>query len=152
VYKSILIPTDGSEASQIALQHGLELAKGLGASVTVFFAIENPFLSTWGGFAPSDAGTVGGIMDELRALGHRTLDAALETAQAAGVTAQKALSEDMRVTDAILEAAKGHDLIVMATHGRGGLERVLLGSVTEHVIRHARTPTLVVHPGTKTAQ
>ena len=146
MYKNILIPTDGSDASQIALQQGLELAKQLGASVTVLFAIENPFLSTWGGFAPSDAGTVGGIMDDLRALGHRTLDAALETARVAGVRSVKLLTEDMRVTDAIFEACKTHDLIVMGTHGRGGLERVLLGSVTEFVIRHAATPTLVVHP------
>lgn len=146
MYKNILIPTDGSETSQTALQQGLELAKQLGASVTVLFAIENPFLSTWGGFAPTDAGTVGGIMDDLRALGHRTLDAALEVAQTAGVTAQKLLTEDLRVTEAILEAGKTHDLIVMGTHGRGGLERVLLGSVTEFIIRHAGTPTLVVHP------
>lgn len=146
MYKNILIPTDGSDASQVALQQGLELAKNLSSSVTVLFAIENPFLSTWGGFAPSDAGTVGSIMDDLRALGHRTLDAALETARGAGVTAQKLLTEDLRVTDAILEACKTHDLIVMGTHGRGGLERVLLGSVTEFVIRHAATPTLVVHP------
>ena len=146
MYKNMLIPTDGSDASQIALQQGLDLAKQLNASVTVMFAIENPFLSTWGGFAPSDAGTVGGIMDDLRALGHRTLDAALETARVAGVTATKLLTEDLRVTDAILEVSKSHDLIVMGTHGRGGLERVLLGSVTEFVIRHAGTPTLVVHP------
>ena len=144
MYKNILIPTDGSDTSQIALQHGLELAKQLGASVTVLFSIENPFLSTWGGFAPSDAGTVGGIMDDLRALGHRTLDAALETARVADVVAVIRLTEDMRVTDAILESAKTHDLIVMGTHGRGGLERALLGSVTEYVIRHAGTPTLVV--------
>ena len=146
MYKNILIPTDGSDASQIALQQGLALAEQLGASVTVLFAIENPFLSTWGGFAPSDAGTVGGIMDDLQALGHRTLDAALEMARVAGVTATKLLTEDLRVTDAIVSTSKTHDLIVMGSHGRGGLERVLLGSVTEFVIRHAGTPTLVVHP------
>ena len=144
MYKNILIPTDGSDASRTALQQGLELAKQLGSSVTILFAIENPFLSTWGGFAPSDAGTVGGIMDDLRALGHRTLDAALETARVAGVTAVKLLTEDMRVTEAIITASKTHDLIVMGTHGRGGLERALLGSVTEFVIRHAGRPTLVV--------
>jgi nucleotide-binding universal stress UspA family protein len=146
MYKNILIPTDGSDASQIALNHGLELAKSVGATVTVLFAIENPFTSTWGGFAPSDAGTVGGIMDDLRALGGRTLDAALETAKGSGVTVKQMLVEDLRVRDAILEAAKTHDLIVMGTHGRSGLDRVLLGSVTEYVIRHAETPTLVVHP------
>jgi nucleotide-binding universal stress UspA family protein len=146
MYKNILIPTDGSDASQIALNHGLELAKSIGATVTVLFAIENPFTSTWGGFAPSDAGTVGGIMDDLRALGQRTLDTALESAKGSGVTVQPLITEDLRVRDAILEAAKTHDLIVMGTHGRSGLDRVLLGSVTEYVIRHAETPTLVVHP------
>jgi nucleotide-binding universal stress UspA family protein len=146
MYKNILIPTDGSDASQIALNHGLELAKSIGAMVTVLFAIENPFTSTWGGFAPSDAGTVGGIMDDLRALGQRTLDTAIESAKSSGVTVNQMLVEDIRVRDAILEAAKTHDLIVMGTHGRSGLDRVLLGSVTEYVIRHAETPTLVVHP------
>ena len=146
MYKNILIPTDGSDASQLALKHGLELAKQLGSSVTILFAVENPFISTWGGFSPSDAGTIGGIMDDLRALGNRTLEAALESARAAGVTASPLLIDDARVTDAIVSASQTHDLIVMATHGRGGLERVLLGSVTEFVIRHARVPTLVVHP------
>jgi nucleotide-binding universal stress UspA family protein len=146
MYKSILIPTDGSDASNVALQHGLELAKELGASVTLLFAVENPFTSTWGGFAPSDAGTVGGIMDDLRGLGQRTLDAALETAKNAGVNATPLVVTDARVGDAILEAAKTHDLIVMGTHGRGGLERVLLGSTTEFVVRNAKKPTLVIHP------
>jgi nucleotide-binding universal stress UspA family protein len=150
MYKNILIPTDGSEISNVALRHGLELAKGLGASVTILFAVENPFTSTWGGFAPTDAGTVGGIMDDLRGLGQRTLDASLETAKNAGVNATPLLVTDLRVGDAILEAAKSHDLIVMGTHGRGGLERVLLGSTTEFVVRHAKKPTLVVHPGQAT--
>jgi nucleotide-binding universal stress UspA family protein len=147
MYKSILIPTDGSDASSLALKHGLELAKQLGAAVTILFAVENPFTSTWGGFAPTDAGTVGGIMDDLRGLGQRTLDAALETARSAEVNATPLLVTDLRVGDAILEAAKNHDLIVMGTHGRGGLERVLLGSTTEFVVRNAKKPTLVVHPG-----
>ena len=144
MYKNILIPTDGSDASQVALEHGLGLAKSLGASVTILFAIENPFISTWGGFAPTDAGTVSGIMTDLRGLGQRTLDAALETARGLGVTATPQLVEDLRVPEAILETAKTHDLIVMATHGRGGLERVLLGSVTDNVVRHSQTPVLVV--------
>ncbi len=146
MYKSILIPTDGSDASQIALQHGLELAKALGASVTILFAIENPFMTTWGGLLPEDAGSVDNIMVDLRGLGQRTMNAALETARGAGITATPQISEGVRVPEAILEVGKQHDLIVMGTHGRGGLDRVLVGSVTENVVRHSQTPTLVVHP------
>jgi nucleotide-binding universal stress UspA family protein len=147
MYKSVLIPTDGSDTSNVALRQGLELAKALGASVSLLFAVENPFTSTWGGFAPSDAGTVGGIVDDLTALGQRTLDAALETARGAGVDAQPLLVKNMRVGEAILEAAKSHDLVVMGTHGHSGLERVLLGSTTEYIVKNSRKPVLVVHPG-----
>ena len=146
MYQRILIPTDGSPASDDAIQHGLALAKLAGAHVTFLFAIENPFTTTWSEVGFEDVASIERVSGELRALANRALEAAKKLASAESVPSDGIIAEDTRPADAILEAAKTHDLVVMGTHGRGGLERVLIGSVTERVVRGTQTPVLVIHP------
>ncbi len=146
MYQRILIPTDGSPASDDAIQHGLALAKLAGAQVTFLFAIENPFTTTWSEVGFEDVASIERVSTELRALANRALEAAKKRASAEGVQSDGIIAEDARPADAILEVAKTHDLVVMGTHGRGGLERVLIGSVTERVVRGTQTPVLVIHP------
>jgi len=74
------------------------------------------------------------------------VDAVQETAQARGVNAKALVSKSDLVAEAIMAAAKKNkcDLIVMASHGRKGLKRVLLGSETQHVLTHSNVPVLVL--------
>jgi nucleotide-binding universal stress UspA family protein len=149
MYQHILMPTDGSSASEDAIKHGLALAKLSNAKVTFLFALENPFITTWAEVGFEDPASIDRISKDLRVLGSRALESAEKLAQAEGVQSERLLVENARPAEAILTAAKTHDLIVIGTHGRGGLERMLLGSVAERVVRGARTPVLVIHPEPK---
>ncbi len=149
MYKRILMPTDGSPASEAAIQHGLDLAKLLGSQVTFLFALENPYITTFPEIGFEDISNLEKLSVDLRALGDRALENATKLAQAAGVESEQTLVENNRPADAILTAAQTHDLVVIGTHGRGGLERVLIGSVAERVVRGSKTPVLVIHPEPK---
>jgi nucleotide-binding universal stress UspA family protein len=151
MYQRILMPTDGSPASQAAIQDGLALAKLVNARVTFLFALENPYITTLPEVGFEDLSNLERLSADLRALGDRALENASKLAQAQGVESDQTLVENNRPADAILDAAKTHDLIVIGTHGRGGLERVLIGSVAERVVRGAKTPVLVIHPEAKPA-
>lgn len=149
MYQRILMPTDGSPASEDAIQQGLALAKLAGAKVTFLFALENPFTTTWAEVGFEDASSIDKLLTELRALGNRALESAARLARDEGVQSEGVVIENNRPSNAILEAAKTHDLVVIGTHGRGGLERMLIGSVAERVVRGTQTPVLVVHPKTR---
>ncbi len=149
MYQRILMPTDGSPASEAAIQQGLALAKLVGARVTFLFALENPYVTTFPEIGFEDVSNLEKLSIDLRALGNKALENAAKLAQAQGVQFDQTLVENNRSADAILSAAKTHDLIVIGTHGRGGLERVLIGSVAERVVRGAKTPVLVIHPEVK---
>ena len=146
MYKTILIPTDGSRESHEAAAHGVALAKALGAKVVGFFAAPpaTPVVyrnSLPAGFAQPEENA---RMIEMTAEKH--LSRIERAAQKAGVP-----FEGMHVTndypaDAILAAAKKKkcDLIVMATHGGGGLRGVFIGSVTQKVLNQSKVPVLVL--------
>lgn len=142
--QQILLPTDGSQPSLKALHHGLELAKALGASVTLLYALEGMYhyLGPEATLYPVDDG----LEASFKAIGQEALDQAMAAAKEAGVQAQAKLTAGKAV-DRIVEEAKTHHLVVMGTHGRTGLDRLLLGSVTEGVIRRSETPVLVVPKG-----
>lgn len=146
MYRHILMPTDGSPASEDAIRHGLALAKLTGARVRFLFVLENPFATTWAEVGFEDTASIEKISGELRALGDRALQSAAKLAQSEGVQSEGTIVEKARPASAIIEAAKTHDLVVIGTNGRGGLERMLLGSVAERVVRGTQTPVLVIHP------
>ncbi|OYU45381.1 MAG: hypothetical protein CFE44_07810 [Burkholderiales bacterium PBB4] len=143
MFKHLLIPTDGSEASQRALQRGVELAKALGASVTLMTAVEHPGALRGLAVQASDNPM------------HQAAQAAalhwLEEAQASvahwGVSVVCVVGEHQSIYQSILETARtsGADLIVMGTHGAGALERLLVGSQTQRVLAHTTIPVLVLH-------
>lgn len=145
MYKRILVPVDGSETSNKALVTALQLAKDAGGRVRLIHIVEElAYLSGYEQF--------GGYSDDLfkvmRETGTKVLDDGLAIAQAAGVEADKMLFDDFggRLAEVVADAAKqwNADLIVVGTHGRRGVGRVLLGSGAEQIIRLAPVPILVV--------
>lgn len=144
MYKCILIPTDGSEFCQRAIDHGVALAKFVGAKVvgvTVTF--------------PLHTGTPHMMFpNELRAVIHEeTVKEAKEklarveaAAKAAGVAVETIRKSHDHPWEGIIQTAKtkGCDLIVMASHGRRGVSAMVLGSETQKVLTHSEIPVLVV--------
>ncbi|PZA06384.1 MULTISPECIES: universal stress protein [unclassified Meiothermus] len=141
MYGKILMPTDGSSCSTKAIEQGLELAKTLGAQVTFVYVVEDPTRTLW--ISPEAVPYGLELIEDLKKAGNEALEAALQMAARAGVSAQSKLREGKPI-DAILSEAKSHDLIVMGTHGRSGIDRLLLGSVTEGVLHRSEKPVLVI--------
>ncbi len=140
--QKILMPTDGSPCSEQAIEKGLECAKKLGAEVTFLFVLENPLEALW--VAPEAVPFAFELEEELKKSAQEILDKLVKKAEEEGVKASAVLKEDISPVHAIVEMAKDFDLIVMGTHGRSGLDKLLLGSVTEAVLRQVETPVLVV--------
>jgi nucleotide-binding universal stress UspA family protein len=139
--KTILLPVDLGEGSEEALDYAVELARAFGARVHMLHVVGIPAMGVPEmGIAYSGTMMDGMMTDDLHAL-ERML---AKHKDAVDLGAPLVKAGDPR--DAINEAAKelGADLIVMATHGRSGISRVLLGSVTESVVRTAPCPVLTV--------
>lgn len=141
MYKSILMPTDGSPCSLQTLEHGLSLAKALSAKVHFLYVLENPAQAIW--IAPESVPYGLELLEDLKKAGEEAIAKALSLAQEKGVEATGEVKEGVPVPT-IVEAAKGFDLLVMGTHGRTGLDKLLLGSVTEGVLHRVGVPVLVV--------
>ena len=136
MYKHILIPTDGSELSRKAIQHGIALAKSVNAKVTVMTVT-----------APFDVFAVErGMEQHAMNLATKDLNAATEVAKAAGISCDTMRVEHEHPYRAIIDTAaqKVCDLIVMASHGRRGISAIVLGSETVKVLTHSAVPVLVV--------
>jgi nucleotide-binding universal stress UspA family protein len=147
MYKHILISTDGSEVGQKRVDHGLSLAKALGAQVTIITVTERFPIYAGVGFeyAMSDstmADHTAGQNESATVI----LAAGKQSADRLGVTAETLHVSDAQPAEAIVEAAKSRNcsLITMASHGRRGLGRLVLGSVTAEVLAHSSVPVLVV--------
>lgn len=148
MYKHILIPTDGSDFAQKGVEHGLALAKALGSAVTIVVATDPmPMagLALGAGWVATPI-AMSEYEEMQKKFAEETLAAAQSAAGKAGVKADHLHVPDARAADAILETAEaqGCDLIVMASHGRRGVERMLLGSQTAEVLSHSKLPVLVV--------
>ncbi|APD08995.1 MULTISPECIES: universal stress protein [Thermus] len=141
MYRTILMPTDGSPCSFQALEHGLSLAKALGAKVHFLYVLENPAQAIW--IAPESVPYGLELLEDLKKAGEEAIRKALDLAREKGVEATGEVKEGTPIPT-IVEAAKGFDLLVMGTHGRTGLDKLLLGSVTEGVLHRVSVPVLVV--------
>ena len=145
MYAKILVPVDGSTASSRGLQEAIMLAKEQHATIYLLHVVEEYFATQ--GF---DAGRVATdrLLEELRDGGRRVLDRAEEKVVEAGVPCQRFMEENVgqRVADIIVERAKSlaAELIVLGTHGRRGLRRLVLGSDAEIVLRYTSVPVLLV--------
>ena len=144
MYKHILIPSDGSELSKKAVDHGIGLAKALSAKVTAV-TVSEPFHI----FAV-EPGMVTDTPDEYKkrvaALAAKYLKAAKDAATAAGVACDVLQVEHEHPYETIIDTARkrGCDAIVMASHGRRGVSAVVLGSETVKVLTHSNIPVVIV--------
>jgi nucleotide-binding universal stress UspA family protein len=146
MYKRILVPTDGSPLSKKAVKSAVELAAGIGAEVVVLNVVSRYPVSYFEGgvsISPQEVGRVEKLWAEK---GQALADAAAQAAERAGVKAKGVVVRSDLVAEAILAAVRKHkcDLVVMASHGRKGLKRLLLGSETQHVLTHGDIPVLVL--------
>ncbi len=144
MYKRILVPLDGSSTSKLGLKEALRLAKGQNASLCLLHVVDELFVTQAGeGMIIADQ-----IFNKLRAGGKRVLAAGLAQARKRGVRARGVLSETMTrpVADVIVRQARAWkaDLIVIGTHGRRGVRRVVMGSDAEQVLRASPVPVLMV--------
>jgi nucleotide-binding universal stress UspA family protein len=143
MYQHILIPTDGSELSERGVTHGLSLAKFVGAKVTIIIVEDR---AGWLPFAETGAAEAfAKYIEEIKGYNARALDRAANAAKQAAVPCDTIYLQDAQPNEAIIATAmdRGCDLIVMASHGRSGLSEMVLGSVTNKVLTHAKTPVLV---------
>ncbi len=149
MYKHILIPTDGSDLSKMALREGVALAKALGARVTAVTVttpsdvfMDTPTMAT---DVPVVAGTPEQYRKNMAALAGQYLDEAKNIAAAADVSCDLVHVEHEQPYQAIIDTAqnRGCDAIHMASHGRRGLSAILLGSETLKVLTHSTIPVIV---------
>ena len=146
MFKNILIPTDGSPLSQKAVVQGVALAKSVGAKVTAFFAAPPATPIVYRNNLPVGYTTP----DEHKRMIEKTAVRYLEFVERAARKA-RVPCETVHVTsdypeDDILKIArtKKCDLIVMATHGQGGMRGVFIGSVTQKVLNKSKIPVMVL--------
>ena len=138
--EKILAPTDLSELSRVGLEYALELARGWGAEVTVYHVANAAELASYKAYS----------IEDLLAKHQKTLGEFLDEnfAELLPLVEVRQKVEIGSPATNILEEAEreGSDLIVMSTHGRTGLAHMLMGSVTEQVVRNATCPVFSVHP------
>lgn len=141
MFEHILVPTDGSDAARSAAKTGIDLAAEHGATVHVLSVVKP---------IHSDEGGTEQAMESIRAARERTVVELAELAEAKGLVATTAVETGVPVKK-ILDYTETNDidLVVMGTHGRTGIGRFLIGSVTEKVVRLADIPVLTVHTGSK---
>jgi nucleotide-binding universal stress UspA family protein len=143
MYGNILIPTDGSELSGKAVEHGLALAKRIGAKATALTVF--PPFHTLTTNTQMIEDTPARYKARMQENAEKILAAVAAAAQAAGVVCATVQVEHEHPYQAIIDIAtsKGCDLIVMASHGRRGISALVLGSETIKVLTHCKVPVLV---------
>ncbi|SHF45609.1 Nucleotide-binding universal stress protein, UspA family [Lampropedia hyalina DSM 16112] len=146
MYQRILVSTDGSELSQKAASHALQLAKSTGASLIALTVTPAYPVTYLEGSMPINAEQAKEIEAKWRAESQQYVHSIQEDGAKLGVLVTPVIVNNDNISDAILETAKeqGADLIVMASHGRKGIARLLLGSETQHVLTNANIPVLVL--------
>ena len=144
MFKHILLPTDGSPLSEVAIAQGIAFAKSIGARVTGFHVI-SPFH-----LIAADVEMVTDTREQYEGYSRAQAVAALaviaRTAKQAGVACECVSETDNHPHEAIIRAAekRGCDLIMMASHGRRGVQGLLIGSETNKVLTHTKIPVLVL--------
>ena len=146
MYQRILVATDGSKLSTKAVNSAVELAALAGAELIALKVIPRYPQSYFEGSVPLSAEDVARVEQKWSDDGRSVVDAVKAAGEAQGVKVKAILAKSDVVSDALIAAAKKHkaDLIVMASHGRKGVKRLLLGSETQQVLTHSEIPVLVL--------
>jgi nucleotide-binding universal stress UspA family protein len=146
MYKRILIATDGSPLSEKAVQSGLSLAALAGAQVVALKVVPRYPRSYFEGGMPVDLADIKRIEQQWADDAQALVEKVKAQGSEEGVNVKAVIAKSDLVAEAVISAAKKHkcDLIVMASHGRKGIKRLLLGSETQHVLTHSHIPVLVL--------
>lgn len=136
MYDDVLFPTDGSEPSERAFEHALSLAERYDARIHVLYVVNTTY---------SDIGAVGETtIDSLRERGTSVVRDVEQRATANGIEVVTRIVEGDPHREILEYSSANVDLIVMGTRGRSGIDRYLLGSVTEKIVRTADVPVFTV--------
>lgn len=146
MYQKILVATDGSALSKKAVRSAVDLASAVGAELVALYVVPRYPVSYFEGGITVSTQDIARIEKQWSDEGQAVVDSVQDAAQKRGVEAKALIAKSDLVAEAIMAAAKKNkcDLIVMASHGRKGLKRVLLGSETQHVLTHSTVPVLVL--------
>ncbi len=146
MYKSILVATDGSKLSKSAVSSAIALAALTGAELVAMKVVPRYPMSYFEGGIALDPSEIARVEKQWADDGQAVVDAVKKAALAKGVSVKAVTVKSDLVSDAILATVKKHkcDLIVMASHGRRGIKRLLLGSETQQVLTHGTVPVLVL--------
>ena len=145
MFKHILIATDGSQVSSKAAKAGVALAKAIGARLTAYCAVAPPqSMYALEGYA-FDPRAFEDIEQGALEVAQNRVDAIGKLAKAAGVNFASLVTKALTPYEGIIDAARRRkcDVIFMASHGRRGLSKLVMGSVTQKVLTHSRTPVVV---------
>jgi nucleotide-binding universal stress UspA family protein len=143
MFKKILVPSDGSTQAHKAAEVAADLAKSQGAQIVGIYVIDPfPFI----GIGDASALGLQAYMSEAQAAAGKSLSMIREMCEARGVAYVGDTIERSTAYEGILETAdaEGCDLIVMGSHGRKGIQALILGSVAQKVLTHAKVPVLII--------
>lgn len=137
MYNKILLPTDGSEDAEVAVEHAVSIAEKYDAELHVLYVADVRVDSTTNMWP--------NILEELEEVGEEATGEIVEQAEEAGVGAFAEVARGIPHNEINKYSRENNiDLIVMGTRGRTGVDRILLGSVTEKIIRTSETPVMTV--------
>jgi len=137
-FRNILVPTDGSEYTKMAIDRAVEFAKAVGGSITAIYVIDHTVF----GNIPMDS-SVTSVYDMMEKEGHEATRYVKQLCEANGIECKELIVEGAPVK-AIVNASSDYDVIVMGTLGRTGFAKLMMGSVAERVVRYAKCPVMVV--------
>jgi nucleotide-binding universal stress UspA family protein len=146
MYQRILVATDGSPLSKKAVANAISLAQLTGAELIALKVIPRYPQSYFEGGVALAASEISRIEKQWAEHGQAIVDAVAKSASSKGVKVKALTAKSDIVSEAVISVAKKHkcDLIVMASHGRRGIKRLLLGSETQQVLTHSHVPVLVL--------
>ena len=147
MYERILVPTDGSDVAENAVEHALDIAEQYGAEVHALYVVDTDSMSLTLGGEQLDRIEQGRFdeMEEVKEKADRATGYVADRARERGLEVVEHIAAG-RPHEQVADYAddRGVDLVVMGSHGRSGVRRALLGSVTERVLRETHVPVLVV--------
>jgi len=144
MFKHILVPTDGSELAQKAITAGVAFAKSVGARITGYYALHEPAF-IYNRFGNLDQQIKTELERRSREVAQRYLDEIGAAAKASGVAFEPLITISDIPAQGIVDAARERkcDAIFLASHGRSGVSRLILGSVTQEVLARSTLPVIV---------
>ncbi|WP_293603651.1 universal stress protein [Polaromonas sp. UBA4122] len=146
MYQRILVATDGSTLSKKAVRSAINLAAAVGAELVALYVVPRYPVSYFEGGVTISVQDIARTEKQWSDKGQAVVDAVQQLAQADDVKTKAVVTQSDFVAESIMATAKKYkcDLVVMASHGRKGIKRVLLGSETQHVLTHGTVPVLVL--------